>query len=400
MPFRTYLSHAGRVRNYYPSMVNRKPSVPPRPIAPGDVVVAYSAALGEWGAAQITELDPETRRVGLIQLDWSGPEPSSLADLGDPEPLCGDVYGYDRSPEWNHWVLPRYFTVLGSRPVRDVRPASRQAGRWTVGYQLARRRRAADDPQTPYIPMVRLGGAQLNQILAEPAAPDEDRTWLIVAGIEQLDCYALTDRFPRLRGLHLTGSPGVLDGAASLNKLSELDELWLEDLFGMEKSDCVHPRMVQELDWLRLSSIPSGYATAMRRVWEPEQANGTRVDIERARGADWIHVSMTFPLRHWRRRHVHMTSEQYERAQSVYRTTRQAVRKALAEKAGRWRLVEIGREYGEKFTQVDRMRRCFGPADREDLMAALDQIVDEVGQGDLAWAREALAAGAEFTRKW
>ncbi len=380
-------------------MPNSKPSVPPRPIAPGDVVVAYSAALGEWGAAQITELDPAGRRVGVIQLDWSGPEPESVADLGNPQPLCGEAFGRDRVPEWHHWVLPRDFTVLGSLPLPELHPVGGLAARWTVGYRLAERRKPKSATGTS---LERHSGRQLNELLAAPAPPDEDRLLLWVLGIETLDCDKLTERFPRLQSLHLTGNPGTLIGPSSLNKLGELYELWIEDLFGMDKSDCVHPRLVRNLDWLRLSSIPSGYAAAMRRIWEPEQANGTRVDIERARGEDWVHVSMNFPLRHWRSRHPKMRREQYEKAQSVYRTTRHAVRKALAENAGRWRLVEIGREYGEKFTQVDRMQRCFGPEDRDDLMAALDRIVDEVAapDRDFTWAREALAAGAEFTRKW
>jgi hypothetical protein len=68
-------------------MTTRKPSVPPRPLAPGDIVAGFSEALGEWAAAQVTDLDPGWKTAGLLDLDWSGPEPSSVADLGQPAAL-------------------------------------------------------------------------------------------------------------------------------------------------------------------------------------------------------------------------------------------------------------------------------------------------------------------------
>jgi hypothetical protein len=61
-------------------MATRMLSVPPRPLAPGDVVAAFCEALGEWSAAQVTDLDPDWKKAGVLDLDWSGPEPASVAD--------------------------------------------------------------------------------------------------------------------------------------------------------------------------------------------------------------------------------------------------------------------------------------------------------------------------------
>ena len=69
------------------AMTRKKETSPPRPIAPGDVVVTYSDELGEWTAAQITDLNPGWRTAGVLELDWSGPEPLSVDDLGTPVPL-------------------------------------------------------------------------------------------------------------------------------------------------------------------------------------------------------------------------------------------------------------------------------------------------------------------------
>ena len=69
------------------AMATRMPSVPPRPLAPGDVVAAFCEALGEWAAAQVTDLDPRQETAGVLDLDWSGPEPASVSDLGRPAAL-------------------------------------------------------------------------------------------------------------------------------------------------------------------------------------------------------------------------------------------------------------------------------------------------------------------------
>ena len=48
------------------AMATGKPSVPPRPLGPGDIVVGFCDELGEWVAAQITDLDPEWKTAGRI----------------------------------------------------------------------------------------------------------------------------------------------------------------------------------------------------------------------------------------------------------------------------------------------------------------------------------------------
>ena len=69
------------------SMPRDLQTVPARPIAPGDVVACYSEDLGEWSAAQITDLNPEWKKAGVLELDWSGPEPRAASDLGHVRPL-------------------------------------------------------------------------------------------------------------------------------------------------------------------------------------------------------------------------------------------------------------------------------------------------------------------------
>ncbi|MFJ3876995.1 hypothetical protein ACIPW5_06005 [Streptomyces sp. NPDC090077] len=89
---------------------------PPRPVAVGDVVAVHSEALGAWTASQITGLDAAARCAAVLELDWSGPEPLTVADLGDVRPLRLTHHNWNGRPSHcNHgWVLPRSFKVVGS----------------------------------------------------------------------------------------------------------------------------------------------------------------------------------------------------------------------------------------------------------------------------------------------
>jgi hypothetical protein len=75
------------LRSTIGTMASRMPSVPPRPLAPGDVVAAFCESLGEWSAGQITDLDQGWQKAGVLDLDWSGPEPASVTDLSRPAAL-------------------------------------------------------------------------------------------------------------------------------------------------------------------------------------------------------------------------------------------------------------------------------------------------------------------------
>src|SRR5215472_6002567 len=116
---------------------------PPRAIAPGDIVVCYSDDLGEWTAAQITDLNPSWKTAGVLDLDWSGPEPTFVDDLGRVSPLVLTHHAWAGTPSHtnNEWVLPRSYKVIGSlRLLREARSDAYSSG-WDVGMQLALQRR-------------------------------------------------------------------------------------------------------------------------------------------------------------------------------------------------------------------------------------------------------------------
>lgn len=105
---------------------------PPRPLSVGDVVVCPNDLLGEWAAAQITNIDPAWKKVGVLELDWSGPEPSTTDDLGVVEPLRLTHHSW--KGQLSHancdWVLPRSYRVLGRLPLVHDQRSNSYTSRW------------------------------------------------------------------------------------------------------------------------------------------------------------------------------------------------------------------------------------------------------------------------------
>lgn len=390
-------------------MSSRKEVAPPRPLTTGDVVVAHSTDLGEWTAAQIIRLDADTQTAAVLELDWSGPEPSTVADLGDIAPLRLTHHSWNGTLSYcNHeWVLPRSHKVVGAMPLLHDGPPSNWASEWRLGDQLARQRRwdsgVYEDPPVPW--KAEYSGETVNELLGQPAAPRSEIKQLTISEIDSLDCGRLVQRFPALTELHLYGRLGLLADAHGLNELTGLQRIRIVDLFGMTKEDCLIPRLVPELESVFLQGIPAEYASVMRTTWRLEILAGTSVSIFHARKPEWVEENRNNPLRDWDGRDQISTAT-YKRAVAQYKTTRKAILEALAEGSADVRPIrmeEIGRAYGEAFNRLDRRSGFIETVEREELFAALDHIMAEaealhgLGLGD---ARDGLISGVESVRDW
>jgi hypothetical protein len=384
-------------------------SGPPRPIAPGDVVAAYSDSLGAWTAAQITDLNADWKTAGVLELDWSGPEPRSVADLGEVAPLRLTHHNWNGGlSHCNYeWVLPRSYKVLGALPLLQAEPARSYSSGWQLGTQLALQRRWDSGHREPYVDSheLKCTGTELNQALDERTGPRDDIRRLTVKDVESLDCERLADRFPGLALLSLDGSLGVLSNASSLNRLASLKTLFITDLFGMSKVDCLMPRCVPDLELLGLHNIPHEYAAAMRTTWRPEIPKGTSVQITGARKPDWLRENLNNPLRDWDGRE-HISSARYKKATAQFKVTREAVLATLADRSDEGRssrLIQLGRDFGEAFNKLDGRTPFIETVEREELFEALEVIVAEAEEAldlDLTSARDDLYSGVEAVRNW
>lgn len=365
----------------------------------------YSEALGAWTASQVTGLDAAAKCAAVLELDWSGPEPAAVADLGDVQPLRLTHHNWSgKLSHCNHgWVLPRSFTVIGSLPPLVTEPSYSYGSAWGRGEQLARQRHwdggDREDWHAPYA----------LTYTADDLAAEHTRgvvragvKHLTVRGITRLDCTGLVAAFPDLTRLSLSGNLGTLTSAGALNHLPQLQALAITELFGMDASDCLLPRHLPELEEVSLYGIPADYAAAMRKAWRPHVRHGVELDVRGARKPEWVAANTAKPLRDWDGSE-HIPRAAYRKAVAQYKATRDAF---LAEVTGgehHGNIAEIGHAFGVAFNAMDSRSRFIETVEREDLFDALDFLADEaqtVAGRDLSAARAALIEGVDSSRDW
>ncbi|MEV5828960.1 hypothetical protein AB0L25_25705 [Spirillospora sp. NPDC052242] len=386
-------------------MAVRKQAGPPRPIAAGDVVAAFSAELGAWTAAQIVGIDAEWQKAAVLELDWSGPEPMSVDDLGDVSPLRLTHHSWNGKLAYCNfpWVLPRSHKVVGRMPLLHDEPSRSYGLGWRLGDQLARQRRwdagVREDPPTPW--KLECTGAEVDGMA--DARPDV--THLDVREIEALDCGRIVRLFPNLTELDLRGDLGLLEAAGRLNELAALKELSIFHLFGMTKEDRLKPQCTPALESLHLYSVPAEYANAMRSTWRPEIPNGTHVEIRGGRRPEWVAENRNNPLRDWDGR-GNISKTNFKKSVAQYKATRRAVMAVFADGAADdrpARLTAIGREFGTAFNGFDRRSGFIETVEREELFEVLERIAKDAEAAfglEPRWVYESLAAGTESVRDW
>lgn len=388
-------------------MPPQRSTTPPRPLAPGDVVVTWHADLGEWAAAQVTGLDADAELADVLDLDWSSPtRPEALADLGVLRPLALQAGSWNgRRSHCNYpWVLPRSCTVIGTTTPLVTSPSQSYGVGWGVGDALHRERLAAsgrtdqDDPTT-----LSIRGAEL-RIPGDVDASAVRR--LLVTGVEHLDAAVLADAFPDLTELRLHGKLSELANAVALNRLTGLRKLTIIGYFGMTAAD--HPTVAgtPELEHVHLHNIPREYATAVRRTWRPEAANGTYLTITGARGPDWVTENKDNPLRDWDTR-AGVSKRTYQKSVAQLRETRRQILAALDGPPGDQAKVleRIGAEYGEAFNAIDEATRAglIMTQEREELYDAVVGMLNAAAAErglDVTAERQALIDGVDATRDW
>lgn len=372
------------------------------------MVGAYSEALGEWTAAQVTDLDPAWRTAGVLELDWSGAEPSSVEDLEELVPLRLTHHAHNgRLSHCNYeWLLPRGYKVLGNAPVLHDSKSNSYSSGWHIGNQLFSQRCWDRGERNSHHPNKRsFLGAELAD-LAGRSEPFAEVWSLSITEIDSLDVDDVVALFPNLTRLSLSGNLGILSGASSLNRLRDLKTLFIANLFGMSASDCLSSTAAPHLEMLGLHSVPAEYAAAMRKMWAAEIPNGTFVEVTSPRKTDWVAENRNNPLREWDGR-KHISAARYRKSVTQYKATRRAVLAALATRDDELdgsHLTELGRRFGEAFNKLDATTDPFiETEEREELFGALDAIIDdaEATYGrTFDTAREHLVAGVNDVRDW
>ena len=348
---------------------------PPRALQPGDIVVTYNRRLGGWAAAQIISLDSFAPNiVSVLELDWTGPEPQSVADLAGAAPLRLTHHAHTGRLSYSNveWTLPKGCRVLGSLPLMITSPSDSYKGGWHLGDQLAWQRawdRGEEQAQDPSA--LTCTAAELNRLLA--AEPQLHVLELKVADIEHLDVAQLTQTFPRLDTLSLTGLLGELSNAGAINDLQDLEHLHIQDLFGMTATEIPHPKSLAKLEFIGMYSTPKEYSKATRRTWAPHVNEGISMEIRQGRDDDWVAENRDNPLRDWDGRE-HISAAAYRKSVNAYRETRRAVLAAQDQGNGLDAYRQIAAEFAVALNIISRRSQFIETEEREEVFDALRHL--------------------------
>lgn len=375
-------------------------TVPTPPLAVGDIVVTEHEHVGGWVAAQVTAVDPKHQTVALLDLDWSGPEPADVADLGAVQPLrlTHQAWRNELSHRIADWTLPPGHRTIGRLP--PLAGTAQMWSGWNLGDQLLRQRVWDAGDHSGLVPGEWRGTpADFDQ---ESAVQPTMRS-LHMRGIGELDCARLVETFPGLRHLVLDGDLGVLTNAGALNGLTGLRQILLIDLFGMTAADVLDPDRLPDLEALELAGIPKEYAAATRARWRGLD-DRTELMVSRARTPEWLRENRDNPLRDWEGDEL-IRPAASRASLKQWRLTRRAVLEALEAADGRVaeRLEQVGREYGEAFNALDERYGFIDTDVREELLLALAELVRQLEEDlgrSLPEAGEALVRGVDAVRKW
>lgn len=347
-------------------------------MSPGDVVAVFNEDLGEWTAAQVIALDPREKTVNVLDLDWSGPEPTSVADLLVAGPLRGVAEASSRE-----WVLPKSHRVIGNAPLLRTRPSGSHQFGWSTGEALYEKRMKERDPFWDHTRLITgIGATRLHRLLADPEFVDEEtrRLWLSPGPVTgpTVDCRRLVAAFPHLVSLKVWGVMGRLAHAGELNRLTGLRHIEIEETFGMTASDCLDPARMTRLEYIVMRSIPLDYATATRRAWSGQVPEGVYLSITGARKPEWVAQNASSPVRDWDGR-AGIPARDHAKAQAAWKRSTSPILATLLDDlpddARHEQLKAHGVTFAQAFNALSSTSGFIETQERDELLDGLAHLV-------------------------
>ena len=201
-------------------------------------------------------------------------------------------------------------------------------------------------------------------------------TTLVLKHIRNFSLKTLTSRFPDLFWLGLTGKPGYIRDVDEITKLHDLETLTLNDLFGFSADEFPQPESLPELKRLWLESIPSDAAKAIKKRYK---SNVHDMHVLKPRSDEWLHENLNNPLRHWDGNEF-ISKSKYSKSLALWKETRRRLLEAVAFSDAYIPSIDrIVIDYVEGFNKLDSRSQFIETEEREDIINAFIQILDEAG---------------------
>ena len=201
-------------------------------------------------------------------------------------------------------------------------------------------------------------------------------TELRLSNIQEFSLQGIPSRFPGLLWLGLEGKPGIIHDIDEIAKLHELEKLTMDDLFGFSRDEFPLPDSLPQLLILRLNSIPVDVGKKVRKLYRDKVQE---LIVLKLRSDEWLHENLNNPLRHWDGSEF-VPKSKYTKAVELWKDTRSRILEeakrpdvAISDVKG------IAIDYVEGFNKLDRRSQFIETEEREDIMKAFEQIIDEAG---------------------
>ena len=233
--------------------------------------------------------------------------------------------------------------------------------------------------------------------LQDDFIPDIGLSRLTELHLDHIQDYSLHDiplRFPNLMHVWLTGKPGYLRDVVEIAKIPGLETLAIWDLFGFTADDFPRPESLSELRHLWLESIPADAGKKIRKMYRGKVQDLTVVKL---RSDEWLRENLNNPLRHWDGSGF-VSKSKYTKSVALWKETR----RRIMEEANRAEIdysaiKNIAIDYIEGFNRLDRRSQFIETEEREDIINAFTQILDEAG---INQGREEIMQVMEEKRNW
>lgn len=219
-------------------------------------------------------------------------------------------------------------------------------------------------------------------------------THLRLTGIHDLNLKDIPSRYPGLTWLGLTGAPGYIRNVTDISKLRELETLTMNDLSGFSSDDFPRPESLSELRRLWLESIPADAGKIIKKLFKGKIQD---LRVLKLRSDEWLHENLNNPLRHWDGSEF-VPKSKYTKSVALWKEARRRMMELTNQAELDLSLVKrIAIDYVEGFNKLDRRSSFIETKEREAIINAFEQILNETGLSEL---KEEIMQLIDEKRNW
>lgn len=199
-------------------------------------------------------------------------------------------------------------------------------------------------------------------------------THLRLTGIHDLNLTDIPARYPGLMWLGLAGAPGYIRNMTEISKLGELETLTINDLFGFSADDFPRPESLLELRRLWLDNIPADAGKTIKKLFKGKIQD---LSVLKLRSDEWLHENLNNPLRHWDGREF-VPKSKYTKSVAIWKEARRRIMEETNHAELDLSTVKrIAIDYVDGFNKLDRRSSFIETEEREDIINAFEQILNE-----------------------